>query len=203
MFMNIGLVILSYLMGSINFAYLVARFKGVNIQDLGSGNPGSSNVLRTMGKSYAIIVLIGDILKGFVPVIIGLNYDYSLILGFVSVIGHCFPIFYKFRGGKGVATYFGVYLAFIFNHPDAFSLDIPYFKVNIVLFFIILYFGLMKVFRISALASLTSITLAGFTVIYSINDSFTITYQVFIILLIFYQHRENLQRLLKGEENKF
>ena len=67
MFMNIGLVILSYLMGSINFAYLVARFKGVNIQDLGSGNPGSSNVLRTMGKSYAIIVLIGDILKGFVP----------------------------------------------------------------------------------------------------------------------------------------
>ena len=186
MFMNIGLVILSYLMGSINFAYLVARFKGVNIQDLGSGNPGSSNVLRTMGKSYAIIVLIGDILKGFVP-----------------VIGHCFPIFYKFRGGKGVATYFGVYLAFIFNHPDAFSLDIPYFKVNIVLFFIILYFGLMKVFRISALASLTSITLAGFTVIYSINDSFTITYQVFIILLIFYQHRENLQRLLKGEENKF
>ena len=201
--MNIGLVILSYLMGSINFAYLVARFKGVNIQDLGSGNPGSSNVLRTMGKSYAIIVLIGDILKGFVPVIIGLNYDYPLILGFVAVIGHCFPIFYKFRGGKGVATYFGVYLAFIFNHPDAFSLDIPYFKVNIVLFFIILYFGLMKVFRISALASLTSITLAGFTVIYSINDSFTITYQVFIILLIFYQHRENLQRLLKGEENKF
>ena len=203
MFMNIGLVILSYLMGSINFAYLVARFKGVNIQDLGSGNPGSSNVLRTMGKSYAIIVLIGDILKGFVPVIIGLNYDYSLILGFVDVIGHCFPIFYKFRGGKGVATYFGVYLAFIFNHPDAFSLDIPYFKVNIVLFFIILYFGLMKVFRISALASLTSITLAGFTVIYSINDSFTITYQVFIILLIFYQHRENLQRLFRGEENKF
>ena len=203
MFMNIGLVILSYLMGSINFAYLVARFKGVNIQDLGSGNPGSSNVLRTMGKSYAIIVLIGDILKGFVPVIIGLNYDYSLILGFVAVIGHCFPIFYKFRGGKGVATYFGVYLAFIFNHPDAFSLDIPYFKVNIDLFFIILYFGLMKVFRISALASLTSITLAGFTVIYSINDSFTITYQVFIILLIFYQHRENLQRLFKGEENKF
>ena len=203
MFMNIGLVILSYLMGSINFAYLVARFKGVNIQDLGSGNPGSSNVLRTMGKSYAIIVLIGDILKGFIPVIIALNYDYSLILVFVAVIGHCFPIFYKFRGRKGVATYFGVYLAFIFNHPDAFSLDIPYFKVNIVLFFIILYFGLMKVFRISALASLTSITLAGFTVIYSINDSFTITYQVFIILLIFYQHRENLQRLLKGEENKF
>ena len=73
----------------------------------------------------------------------------------------------------------------IFNHPDAFSLDIPYFKVNLVLFFIILYFGLMKVFRISALASLTSITLAGFTVINSINDSFTITYQVFIILLIF------------------
>ena len=156
-----------------------------------------------MGKSYAIIVLIGDILKGFIPVIIGLNYDYSLILGFVAVIGHCFPIFYKFKGGKGVATYFGVYLAFIFNHPDAFSLDIPYFKVNLVLFFIILYFGLMKIFRISALASLTSITLAGFTVIYSINDSFTITYQVFIIFLIFYQHRENLQRLLKGEENKF
>ena len=78
--MNIGLVIFSYLMGSINFAYLVARFKGVNIQDLGSGNPGSSNVLRTMGKKYGIIVLIADILKGFIPVIMGLAYDYSLIL---------------------------------------------------------------------------------------------------------------------------
>ena len=201
--MNVLLILLSYLLGSINFAYLISRFKGINIQDLGSGNPGSSNVLRTMGKGYAIIVLFGDMLKGFIPVIIGLNYDYSLILGFVAVIGHCFPIFYKFKGGKGVATYLGVYLAFVFNHPSAFNLDIPYFKVNLVLFFIIFYFGLIKIFRISALASLTSILLAGFTVIYSIDDSFTVMYQVFIILLIFYQHRENLQRLFKGEENKF
>ena len=201
--MNVALILISYLIGSINFAYLISRFKGMNIQDLGSGNPGSSNVLRTMGKKYAIVVLFGDMLKGFIPVIIGLNYDYSLILGFVAVIGHCFPIFYKFRGGKGVATYLGVYIAFIFNHPSAFNLDIPFFEVNLVLFFIIFYFGLMRIFRVSALASLTKISLAGFTVIYSITDSFTIMYQVFIIILIFYQHRENLQRLFKGEENKF
>ncbi|MEC7926216.1 MAG: glycerol-3-phosphate 1-O-acyltransferase PlsY [Actinomycetota bacterium] len=201
--MNVVLIIFSYLIGSINFAYLVSKLKGIDIKDLGSGNPGSSNVLRTMGKKYAIFVLFGDMLKGFIPVIIGLNYDYSLILGFVAVIGHCYPIFYKFKGGKGVATYFGVYLAYIFNHPSAFNLDIPFFKVNLVVFFIIFYFGLMKIFRVSAVSSLTTVTLAGFSVIYSIEDTFTIIYQVFIILLIFYQHRENLQRLFKGEENKF
>ena len=75
--MNVLLMLISYLIGSINFAYLVSKFKGINIQDLGSGNPGSSNVLRTMGKKYAIFVLFGDVVKGFIPVIIGLNYEYS------------------------------------------------------------------------------------------------------------------------------
>ena len=203
MFMNVLLMLISYLIGSINFAYLVSKFKGLNIQDLGSGNPGSSNVLRTMGKKYAIFVLFGDVVKGFIPVIIGLNYEYSLILGFFAVIGHCFPIYYKFKGGKGVATYLGVYLAFIFYHPAGFRLDIPYFEILSALFIILFYFGLMKIFRISAVASLTTVVLTGATVIYSVDDLFTIMYQIFIIILIFYQHLDNIQRLFKGEENKF
>ena len=198
--------IISYLMGSIPFGLLLTKiFLKKDIRDIGSGNIGATNVLRTGNKTVGYITLSLDILKAVIPVIFVKIYytDFLYLASLCAFIGHVFPVWLKFKGGKGVATYFGAYLAFIFNHPDAFSLDIPYFKVNLVLFFIILYFGLMKIFRISALASLTTIILAGFTVIYSINDSFTITYQVFIILLIFYQHRENLQRLFKGEENKF
>ena len=180
-------------------------FKIKDPRTFGSKNIGATNILRSGNKGAALFTLTLDMSKGLIIILASqsLQLDYLHLVIFAVVLGHIFPIYLFFKGGKGVATYFGAYLAFIFNHPDVFNLDIPYFKVNLVLFFIILYFGLMKIFRISALASLTTITLAGFTVIYSINDSFTITYQVFIILLIFYQHRENLQRLFKGEENKF
>ena len=94
-------------------------------------------------------------------------------------------------------------MAFIFYHPAGFRLDIPYFEILSVLFILLFYFGLMKIFRISAVASLTTVVLTGATVIYSVDDMFTIMYQIFIIILIFYQHLENIQRLFKGEENKF
>ena len=103
-------VALSYLIGSINFAYLVAKYKKLDISSSGSGNPGTSNVMRTIGKKYATIVLIGDVLKGL------------LLCGFAAVIGHIYPIFYKFKGGKGVATYIGVYIAFSTLNPLSYDL---------------------------------------------------------------------------------
>ena len=92
--MSIVPVIASYLIGSINFAYIVAKFKNINIQEIGSGNPGSSNVLRALGKKYAIIVLVGDLFKGIAPFLIFGGELETLIYASLAVIGHCFPIFY-------------------------------------------------------------------------------------------------------------
>ena len=88
-------IALSYLIGSLNFAYIVAKYKKLDISSSGSGNPGTSNVMRTIGKKYAAIVLIGDVLKGFLPIYL---FDENLLLcGFAAVIGHIYPIFYKFN----------------------------------------------------------------------------------------------------------
>ena len=95
--MSIVPVIASYLIGSINFAYIVAKFKNINIQEIGSGNPGSSNVLRALGKKYAIIVLVGDLFKGIAPFLIFGGELETLIYASLAVIGHCFPIFYGCR----------------------------------------------------------------------------------------------------------
>ena len=94
-------------------------FKNINIQEIGSGNPGSSNVLRALGKKYAIIVLVGDLFKGIVPFLIFGGELETLIYASLAVIGHCFPIFYGFKGGKGVATYLGTVIGYIiFLAPD-------------------------------------------------------------------------------------
>ena len=113
--MSFLFIILSYLIGSINFAYLIAGSKNLDISSSGSGNPGTSNILRTLGKKYAVLVLLGDVLKGIIPILL---FDQNLIIyGVAAVIGHIYPIFYKFKGGKGVATYLGVYIAFTIANP--------------------------------------------------------------------------------------
>ena len=115
--MNFLIVILSYFLGSVNFAYITARIKGIDISSSGSGNPGTSNVLRTLGKESAAIVLIGDLLKGAIPVIFFSEDQYFLFYGVAAVLGHIYPVFYKFKGGKGVATYLGVYIAIVLQNP--------------------------------------------------------------------------------------
>ena len=95
--------IVSYSLGSINFAIIIAKYKGIDIQNEGSGNPGSSNALRVLGKKYALGVLIGDMLKGALCVFLGLYFIDSInpiVFGLASVIGHCFPLYYRFKGGK-------------------------------------------------------------------------------------------------------
>ena len=137
-------VALSYLIGSINFAYLVAKYKKLDISSSGSGNPGTSNVMRTIGKKYAAIVLIGDVLKGFLPIFL---FDENLLLcGFAAVIGHIYPIFYKFKGGKGVATYVGVYIAFSTLNPYSYSLfENSYFLYLNIPLLAVFYFVIFKI----------------------------------------------------------
>ena len=199
--MNIVAVIVSYLIGSINFAYLVAKYKKINIQEIGSGNPGSSNVLRALGRNYAIVVLLGDLFKGVVPFLLFGIQTESIIYGVMAVVGHCFPIFYKFKGGKGVATYLGTVVGYIIFHaPD---LDIVFWQFFFILGFVVLYFGIFYIFRISAISSLITCTVGSLYIIFQESTVLITASQILIVVLIFYQHRENLSRLSKGDENKF
>tara|TARA_Y100000591_G_scaffold328266_1_gene354421 strand:- start:695 stop:1294 length:600 start_codon:yes stop_codon:yes gene_type:complete len=199
--MSIIPIIASYLIGSINFAYIVAKFKNINIQEIGSGNPGSSNVMRALGKKYAVIVLTGDLFKGIAPFLIFGSELETLIYASISVIGHCFPIFYGFKGGKGVATYLGTIIGYIvFLAPD---LGFLFWEIAIIFGFIVLYFGIFFIFRISAISSLITCSVGALYVIFQSPQTSIVWFQIFILLLIFYQHRANLLRLSKGDENKF
>ena len=195
-------VAFSYLIGSINFAYLVAKYKKLDISSSGSGNPGTSNVMRTIGKKYAAIVLIGDVLKGFLPIYL---FDENLLLcGFAAVIGHIYPIFYKFKGGKGVATYVGVYIAFSTLNPYSYGLFensyFLYLNIPLLAFF---YFVIFKIFRISSIASLLTVFISNLILFSSLNV-FQDRLIVFLIFwLIVFKHSENLKRLYEGKENKF
>ncbi len=195
-------IALSYLIGSLNFAYIVAKYKKLDISSSGSGNPGTSNVMRTIGKKYAAIVLIGDVLKGFLPIYL---FDENLLLcGFAAVIGHIYPIFYKFKGGKGVATYVGVYIAFSTLNPYSYGLFensyFLYLNIPLLAFF---YFVIFKIFRISAIASLLTVFISNLILFSSLNV-FQDRLIVFLIFwMIVFKHFENLKRLYEGKENKF
>lgn len=195
-------VALSYLIGSINFAYLVAKYKKLDISSSGSGNPGTSNVMRTIGKKYAAIVLIGDVLKGFLPIFL---FDENLLLcGFAAVIGHIYPIFYKFKGGKGVATYIGVYIGFSTLNPLSYDLfETSYFLFLNIPVLAIFYFVVFKISRISAIASLLTVFISNLILFTSFNV-FQDRLVVFLLFwLIVFKHFENIKRLNEGRENKF
>ncbi len=107
-------VVAAYLLGSVDFAVLVARAKGVDIYSVGSGNPGTANVLRTVGRGAAAMVMAGDLLKGVVAAAAGQLITGDIVVGYAAgaaaVLGHCFPIWHRFKGGKGVATGAGMIL---------------------------------------------------------------------------------------------
>ncbi len=107
-------VVAAYLLGSVDFAVLVARAEGIDIYSVGSGNPGTANVLRTMGRGAAAMVMAGDLLKGVVAAAAGQLITGEIVIGYAAgaaaVLGHCFPIWHRFKGGKGVATGAGMIL---------------------------------------------------------------------------------------------
>jgi len=202
--MNFLVIILSYILGSINFAYIMAKVKGIDISSSGSGNPGTSNALRTLGKGSAVIVLLGDLLKGALPIMFFYEDQYFLIYGVAAVLGHIYPLFYKFKGGKGVATYLGVYIATVLQNPyNSEFLNLDLFQLLNIPGIALFYFVLFKTTRISAIASLSTVALTAGLLMFANNGFLNILVLTFVFILILVKHSENIKRLIEGKENKF
>ena len=200
--MSFLFIFLSYLIGSINFAYIVASLKNLDISSSGSGNPGTSNVMRILGKKYAAFVLLGDVLKGIIPILL---FDQNLIIyGVAAVVGHIYPIFYKFKGGKGVATYLGVYIAYTIVNPIGSMLfENLYFLYLNIPTLALFYFVIFKISRVSAIASLSTVLVSNALLIYEVNETTDKLLITIIFVLIVFKHSENIKRLIQGNENKF
>ena len=185
------LVAAAYMIGCIPFGVIVARFYKVNLRDQGSGNIGATNALRVMGRKAGIITLFGDMLKGSVAVYLAMRfggYETALVAAAAVVIGHDFPVFTGFKGGKGVATSFGVLLALV-----------PLLALAALVIWILI----VAIFRISSLGALVSFTAVPFLVLMNRQSgSLLLLLTVFLTGLIFFKHKENIERLLKGEESK-
>ena len=190
--MDINLIIVaiySYLIGSIPFGLILTKlFLKKDIRDVGSGNIGTTNVLRTGKKSLAAATLLLDLLKGYLSVIITFHYfqdliSYSALLCFV---GHIFPIWLKFKGGKGVATYLGVILALSYKF---------------FLIFGIVWLVLTFLFRFASLSSMISTLIIFLYSYFFENNNFSLILFIFFIIIL-YTHRENIVRLKNSSENK-
>ncbi len=188
----LALLLGAYLIGSLSSAVVLCKVAGLpDPRTQGSGNPGATNVLRFGGKKLAATVLIIDVLKGVIPVVIGrlLGLDQVLLaaVALLAFLGHLYPVFFQFKGGKGVATALGAFLALS-----------PLLALAGLLTWLV-------VFLISRISSLSAICAALMTPVYSLwlIDSMAARWLILIIsLLLLWRHRSNIQRLLAGEEKK-
>ncbi|MBX3655931.1 MAG: glycerol-3-phosphate 1-O-acyltransferase PlsY [Ramlibacter sp.] len=191
----------AYLLGSLSFAVLVSRAMGLkDPRTFGSGNPGATNVLRSGSKPAAVVTLLLDALKGWVPVVLvqmlgkplGLEDGTVALVGLAAFLGHLWPVFFRFKGGKGVATFIGVVFGI---HP---GLGLATGATWLIIAFF---------FRFSSLASLVAAAFAP--IYYLLGDRVawysekSILFALFMMgLLLAYRHRENINRLLEGKESK-
>lgn len=181
-------IVVAYLIGSIPFGKIVGLRYGVDLQKKGSGNIGFTNSLRTLGWKPALLVLIGDMLKGFIPTRIALQFltlDQALIVALISILGHIYPIWLKFKGGKGVATGLGTLLAIN-----------PLIAGTAVILFLIIFLP-TKIVSISSIIGTGSLLLVSFFV----SQKTTIFYLCLFIIVI-WTHRENISRLIRGTEKR-
>jgi glycerol-3-phosphate acyltransferase PlsY len=184
------LVPASYLIGSISSAIIVCRLMGLDDpRNQGSGNPGATNVMRIGGKKAAAITLFGDALKGLLPVLIGkgLGVDASLlsVIVFAAFLGHLYPVFFAFKGGKGVATTFGL------------SLGVDWLLGIMVSG---TWFLVYKITKISSLSALVAAVLTPIYVWFIVGDKYLLAVFILIATILLWRHKSNIQRLLKGEE---
>ena len=200
--------IIAYLIGSVNFSILISKkMAGFDVREKGSGNAGTTNMLRSVGKKAAAITLICDILKGVVSIVIAIivgnivkNLDREFLLqiaGIAVVIGHTFPIFFGFKGGKGVATSLGVLLMS---------------NWQIGLICLVFALVLMVLTRMVSLGSCGAAVLFPVLTLF-INQHYTVltegksgrvyfVYSVILAIIVLYNHRSNIKRILNGTENK-
>lgn len=190
---QILLIIATYFIGSIPFAYIIVKLvKKIDIRTVGSGNAGATNAARVLGKWGFISVFLLDALKGFLPVFISLHYYgqtmITLIVAAVVVLGHTYTVFLGFKGGKGVATGAGVFLALA---PAEIG-------IGLVVFIIVF----LATKMVSAGSILASITLLIAVCLMSNWFALKVLTAVIVFFVIF-KHRSNIVRIIKGEENKF
>ena len=189
--MDINLIIVavySYLLGSIPFGLVLTKiFLKKDIREIGSGNIGTTNVLRTGKKSLAVTTLMLALLKGYFSIIITVTYFENLISysALICFIGHIFPVWLKFKGGKGVATYLGIILALSYKF---------------FLIFGITWLVLSFLFRYASLSSIIS-SLIVFVYSYFFINNFSLILFIFFVIIV-YTHRENIVRLKNSEESK-
>lgn len=184
-------IVIAYLCGSLSSAIIVCKLMGLpDPRTKGSGNPGTSNVLRIGGKKAAIAVLLGDAIKGYVPVLLAYFFNIDgfalAVVALAAVLGHIFPVFFNFKGGKGVATFFGISFALA-----------PTVGLAMGVTWLIMAF----LFRYSSLASLTATALSVVYIII-LSNIFYIPPVLAIIALIIWKHRNNIKRLQSGTERK-
>lgn len=188
-------LVAAYVVGSIDFAVIVARMHGVDIHEVGSGNPGTSNVARSIGRFPAAMVLLGDTLKGVVAAAMGMiaagsidpTVHWAFLAGLFAVIGHCYPVFHKFKGGRGVATGLGVLL-----------FTVPLVGVIVLAGWLVL----IKVTKTASISSLVVIALSVPLAIWQGAVGLSLVWMSAIIVLVVWRHRANLQRVFKGSEKK-
>lgn len=194
--LNLGVLVISsvagYLCGSIPTGVLIAKRQGITVSEAGSGNIGATNVARTAGKKAGIFTLVGDVLKGLLPVLLvgwlGMGEIVQASTAVMAILGHLFSVFRRFSGGKGVATGLGVFLGLA---PTAI--------LTALLGFIIVFAAT----RFVSLASLIAAALTPFLIFFfSYPRPHTIA-GISIAVLIILRHHENISRLLKGKEQKF
>jgi glycerol-3-phosphate acyltransferase PlsY len=189
---ELSLVFIAYLIGSIPFGLLISRAVGrVDIRQHGSGNIGTANVLRIMGKRAAALTLVGDLLKGFLPVLAALLLGGSEFLvagvGMAAVLGHNWSIYLRFTGGKGVATSFGVLVAMT---------PLP------ALFGLLVWIAVLLVFRYTSLAALTASVCIPAVIFLSSGFGPYFVFSLVAALLIFIRHQDNIKRIFAGTEHR-
>lgn len=185
------LLIAAYLIGSISSAILVC--KALSLPDprtQGSNNPGATNVRRIAGNKVAAVVLLGDTLKGFLPVLLATTLELSLfeisLVGLGAFLGHVYPVFFDFKGGKGVATYIGILLAC---------------STIVGIVFICIWLFIAKVLKISSLSALVATAISPVYYYLFVGDTRSVIIITIICGLIFYTHRSNIVRLINNEED--
>jgi glycerol-3-phosphate acyltransferase PlsY len=184
------LIVIAYLFGSISSAIIVCRVAGLgDPRDAGSGNPGATNVLRLGGKKAALFTLIGDMLKGTIPVAVALYLQQPhWVVGSTAVaafLGHLFPIFFRFKGGKGVATFFGVLLVL---------------NWQLGIFAVLCWLICAWSFRISSLSALiTAITIPVYSWHFFPQEFY---YLLIICALMMIRHHQNIRNIMIGEESR-
>jgi acyl phosphate:glycerol-3-phosphate acyltransferase len=186
------ILIAAYLLGSVCSAIIVCKLcKLPDPRDSGSKNPGATNVLRLSGKNYAFIVLCGDFCKSLLPMLIAHSYGLSLnviaYIGLCAIMGHIYPVFFKFQGGKGVATTLGVL-----------------FGINPILglLSVLTWLVVAKIFKYSSLAAILAISAAPFYALLLLKSPLIFCILLSSALLVIYKHKENIVRLYNNSESK-